>query len=228
MRPVTLMSPNRDVRVTRTALVDELPGTIRSAPMGYRIVVLRRTALVTLLTGALLLAACGDDGESDAGAQPAGSTSGDDLASSVEDVRLHPLQDDADMAELVGSPPPEVLGDLLGDRPIVLNFFASWCAPCIAEMPTLESVHQDLDDDVLFVGMAFQDGDDRARDIIETTGVTYPTFSDPDGNGLLFFESVAMPTTAFIAPDGEVLHVESGELDEGKLRDLIDEHFRVT
>lgn len=191
----------------------------------------RRTVQVTLVTGALLLAACGnggDDGSSEAvDEQPVGSTSGDGLPGSVEEVRLHALYDAGDERGLVDGVQPEVLGDLLGDRPIVLNFFASWCAPCIEEMPDLETVHQDLGDDVLFVGLAYLDGAARARETVETTGVTYPTYADVDGDALLFFESVAMPTTVFVAPDGEVLDVNSGELDEGKLRDGIRDHFQV-
>ena len=57
------------------------------------------------------------------------------------------------------------LGDYL-DRPVVLNFFASWCTPCKAEMPALESVHQQRPD-IAFVGLAVNDTMTRAREIAD-------------------------------------------------------------
>jgi thiol-disulfide isomerase/thioredoxin len=117
------------------------------------------------------------------------------------------------------------LGELLGTRPVVLNFFASWCAPCIDEMPAFERVHQSLGDRVTIVGMAYRNSDEEALDTVARTGVTYPTYSDEDGSALTWFQGVAMPSTVFLDAAGEVVDVHSGPLTEdelrAKLRDLL-------
>lgn len=181
------------------------------------------------------VAACGgDDGATEATPEPP-LASDASLPESVEAVPLVPLggadvpedkgNDGGDGDELPGE--PALLGDLLGDRPIVLNFFASWCAPCIEEMPRFEALHQEMGDRVTFLGMAEVDGEERALDVVKTTGVTYPTYNDPNGDVLTFFEGTQMPTTVFISPSGDVRETHSGELSEKELRGKIEQHFDV-
>src|SRR4051812_34010477 len=66
-------------------------------------------------------------------------------------------------------------------RPVLVNFFAKSCAPCVAEMPALEQVHQEYADRVTFVGFSTQESPEDARSIVKTTGVSYPIARDPDG-----------------------------------------------
>lgn len=112
------------------------------------------------------------------------------------------------------------LGDLRG-RPVVVNFFASWCVPCVEEMPTFEAVHQDLRDDVAFVGIALQESADASRGIVEETGVTYTIGRDPSGELFEHFGGVNMPSTFVLDAEGVVVGASMGALDEGALRDLI-------
>lgn len=136
----------------------------------------------------------------------------------VEALALDPLTGD-------GSQRP--LGDLLGERPVVLNLFASWCQPCIEEMPSFERVHRDLGDEVSFAGLAIRNPPDKALGIVEQTGVTYPTFGDGADAAADLFDVVNMPTTVFIAADGTVADVHTGAFTEAELRDAIDERFGV-
>ena len=131
-----------------------------------------------------------------------------DLPDSVADVRLGALGDQPDAS----------LGELIGTKPVVLNFFASWCAPCLTEMPGFEAVHQSLGDQVTVVGMAYQDSPEDALATVEQTGVTYPTYTDPDGSALTYFQGLSMPTTVFIDASGEVVDTVSGALSENELR----------
>src|SRR5918996_687077 len=151
------------------------------------------------------------------------------LAAALGVVAL--LDDDSDGADVVLSPldggPDRTLGDLLGDKPIVLNFFAAWCQPCIAEMPDIEQVHQDLGDEVTILGLAYQDTDENVRGIVAQTGVTYPTFGDSGQDALTYFEGLAMPTTVFIDPDGTVVDVRSRALEEDDLRAALDDLFGI-
>lgn len=108
-------------------------------------------------------------------------------------------------------------------QPLVMNFFASWCAPCLAEMPGFEQIHQDMRGDVQFLGMNLQDQPQHGQLVVEQTGVTYDVGRDPDG--VLFTEvgGFAMPTTVFFDANGVIVDVASGELTAEQLRERIDE-----
>ncbi|WP_419923914.1 TlpA family protein disulfide reductase [Candidatus Poriferisocius sp.] len=115
------------------------------------------------------------------------------------------------------------VGDLL-DRPLVLNFFASWCTPCVAEMPALEAAHRQRPD-IAFVGLAFNDTETRAREIVANTGVTYITGLDPDSSIGNSFGILGMPTTLFITTDGEVAYQHTGGLTSEQIADHLSTHL---
>lgn len=140
-----------------------------------------------------------------------------ELPASVEDVRLVGM----------GSVGSQKLGDFTGEVPVVLNFFASWCVPCLDEMPAFQAAYEDLGDQVNFVGLANLDSPEKAMEIVAETGVTYPTFSDADSSAITFFGGTQMPTTVFIDAGGEVVSVESRAFDEDELRARISELFGV-
>jgi len=110
------------------------------------------------------------------------------------------------------------------DRPVVLNFFASWCTPCVTEMPALESIHQQRPD-IAFVGLAVNDTPTRAREIVADTGVTYATGIDPNSAIGNAHEILGMPTTLFIATDGEVVYQHTGGLTADQIADHLNTHL---
>jgi thiol-disulfide isomerase/thioredoxin len=110
---------------------------------------------------------------------------------------------------------------------VVINFYASWCGPCVSEMPAFERVHQDVGDRVTIIGIAYQDSDEDARATVARTGVTYPTFGDSGQDAVTYFGGVNMPTSVFIDRRGKVVDVRSRALDEGELRAALADHFRV-
>lgn len=116
----------------------------------------------------------------------------------------------------------------LAGTPLVVNFWASWCPPCVAEMPDLERVHTDLGDQLRVVGLNTQDERDRAEELAVQTGVTYDLGLDPDGALFGDFEVVSMPSTYLVDADGVIVHRHAGLLTEQQLRDLIAEHLEVT
>jgi cytochrome c biogenesis protein CcmG/thiol:disulfide interchange protein DsbE len=116
--------------------------------------------------------------------------------------------------------PPVSLADYRG-RPVVLNFFASWCVPCRREMPDFEAVHDRLGNRVAFVGVNHQDQRPAALDLLEETGVTYPSGFDPRGTVAGAYGLFGMPTTIFISPDGRVLERRTGEMSKRELEATI-------
>jgi hypothetical protein len=89
-------------------------------------------------------------------------------------------------------------------------------------MPRFEAVHQELGERVTFLGLAVPPRTDEALELVDRTGVTYPTFADPSGNALTYFGGIAMPTTVFIDASGQVTDVVSRDLSEGELRDEVE------
>jgi cytochrome c biogenesis protein CcmG/thiol:disulfide interchange protein DsbE len=145
----------------------------------------------------------------------------DDGAPSSDEVRAVEL-------DALGAGEPGRLGDLLDGRPLVVNFFAEWCAPCRREMPDFERVHQELGDEVGVVGIATSSRKpDEAVELVADTGITYPTYADPSGEVLALFEGLQMPTTVFVAADGTVLETHLTRLDADQLRAKIAENFDV-
>jgi thiol-disulfide isomerase/thioredoxin len=110
-------------------------------------------------------------------------------------------------------------------QPLIINFWATWCAPCRREMPLLETLHQERRDDALTViGIAI-DRLDAVTAFITESGITYPILSGEQDAmevaeqfGTAF---VALPFTVFTAPDGQVLLLHSGELHAGRLREIL-------
>jgi thiol-disulfide isomerase/thioredoxin len=119
------------------------------------------------------------------------------------------------------------IDDLLTGKPVVLNLFASWCTGCIREMPAFERVHQDLGDDVSFVGLALRNPRDDAQALVEQTGVTYPTYTDEADEAFEMFGVVALPTTVFLDADGTVRDIHLEIFTEDQLRAEIGEQFGV-
>jgi thiol-disulfide isomerase/thioredoxin len=178
-------------------------------------------ALVAAVGVAALL---GGDDRSSANGDASGSASASyrltpagELPTSVADVTLAPLDGGADRK----------LGELLGSKPVVVNFYASWCQPCVREMPAFERVHDDVGDRVTFVGIAYQDSDADARETVERTGVTYPTFGDSGQDAVTYFGGINMPTSVFIDADGDVVDVHSRAFDEAGLRSALEDRFGI-
>ncbi len=157
--------------------------------------------ITTLLALVLLAAACGSTTDTATGTE----------GSAAADAEL-PLIDEAAVAELQG-------------QPVVINFFASWCPSCVAELPDFQAVHEALGDDVTFVGVAQRDRPADALELIERTGVTFDIGSDPDGQLFQSLNALAMPTTVFVSADGEVIRTHSGVLDAEGLTDIINDEL---
>ncbi len=123
-------------------------------------------------------------------------------------------------------------GDLAG-RAVVLNFWASWCAPCETEMPELERLSQDLVTEgtpatIIGVGVK-RDNNDNAVAMVDRLGITYPIgrdtagASDTIGPVTQAFGVDTYPATVFIRPDGTVSAIVFGPLTEDSARSYIED-----
>lgn len=116
--------------------------------------------------------------------------------------------------------------DHYAGRPLVINFWASWCPSCVAEMSAaLRPVQERLGDQVAFVGFNIQDDRARALALIEETGVLFDLAEDEFGDLYTELGGIGMPFTVFVSPDGEIMAKHNGPVTEGQLEDLINEHL---
>jgi thiol-disulfide isomerase/thioredoxin len=120
---------------------------------------------------------------------------------------------------------PARLEDWRG-QPVVVNFWASWCPPCVAEMrDAFEPLHAEPGDRVVFLGVDVQDTPAAARQVVERTGVTYELTADPDGTLFAAFGGFGMPTTVLVDADGRVVAQHTGALTRADLEALIGQHL---
>lgn len=118
------------------------------------------------------------------------------------------------------------LADFEGE-PVVVNFFASWCAPCRAELPDFRDVNLEVGDKVQFVGISHDIDQSSWLSLINEFELSYPTGFQPEQEIWEELNLFGMPSTAFITADGEVAHTFSGVLNQASLKDLIAEHLDV-
>ena len=116
------------------------------------------------------------------------------------------------------------LSDFFG-KPIVLNFWASWCGPCRMEMPDFEAKYLELGDKVQFLMVNMTAGSETqesAQEFIDAEGFTFPVFFDLDSDAAYTYGASSLPTTYFIDADGYVVAQAVGAIDADTLQQGID------
>jgi len=107
----------------------------------------------------------------------------------------------------------------LRGRPVVLNFWASWCTPCREESPDLERRwNATRDQGVIFLGLDMQDVTGDARDFIREFGLTYPMVREGGNDTARRYGTTGLPETFFISPAGRVVGHVIGVASPDQLR----------
>jgi len=113
------------------------------------------------------------------------------------------------------------LSDLRG-RAVILNFWATWCEPCRAEMPLLDDRSRTLAERGLAVlGVNFDEAVEDVRAFRDELGLTFPLLLDPGGELQSLYRVIGYPTTYFIDADGVIRAVHLGVMDEALLDDYL-------
>jgi cytochrome c biogenesis protein CcmG/thiol:disulfide interchange protein DsbE len=103
----------------------------------------------------------------------------------------------------VGGGPP-VTSESLKGRPFVLNFWATWCAPCLQEHETLVRTATAVGSDVQFLGVVYEDEEDRVRAFLQRHGSAYPSLLDPEARTAIAYGVAGVPETYFIDAAGTI------------------------
>jgi cytochrome c biogenesis protein CcmG/thiol:disulfide interchange protein DsbE len=167
----------------------------------------RTIIAVIMLVGALAAAGCG----------PAESPAPGGTDSTIT------LKNNPDARPVVGSPAPDFvlestagqaisLGSLAG-RPVLLNFWATWCGPCKEEIPYLQDLSRDrdwLDRGLEVVAVDIQEGRQEVQEFMKEFGMTYRVLLDGSGEVAGLYNIRGIPTTVFIDKVGIIRYIKIG------------------
>jgi cytochrome c biogenesis protein CcmG/thiol:disulfide interchange protein DsbE len=106
-------------------------------------------------------------------------------------------------------------------RPVVLNFWASWCGPCRMEMPAFERANLKFAGRAAVLGVNQAESADTIKRFAQTTGVTYPLLVDEDQKINNKYAVLNLPTTIFIDGEGVIREVFVGTINQAVLEDKI-------
>ena len=117
------------------------------------------------------------------------------------------------------------LSDYIG-KPTVVNFWASWCGPCMREMPDFQKLYDELGSEINFLMVNMTDGSretvNRASGFIKGEGYTFPVFYDTQQDAATTYAVYSIPATYFVDAAGNGVAYASGAIDEATLRKGVD------
>jgi len=138
---------------------------------------------------------------------------------SAENGQENPKAPDFSMIDQNGN--NVTLSAMIG-KPVVLNFWASWCPPCKSEMPEFDKVYAELGGEIQFMMVDLVDGRretvEKGVQYIEEQGFSFPVYFDIRQEGAYAYGIRSIPTTLFIDWDGYIVTGVQGAINESTLR----------
>ena len=107
-------------------------------------------------------------------------------------------------------------------KPIVLNFWASWCGPCKMEMPEFQKFYEQYGEEIHFLLVSVDDNVDSAKAFIADSEYTFPVYFDTTSMGAYTYGASSIPLTFFINANGDLMAYYMGAMSEGILQQGID------
>jgi peroxiredoxin len=108
-------------------------------------------------------------------------------------------------------------------RPVMINFWATWCGPCIAEMPVLETRYEQYRPDLVILAISADEPGDKVREFVDEKGLTFSVLLDPGSHTQDLYHIDAFPTSFFVDGDGIIQAEYIGSLTENQL----DQYLRM-
>ena len=208
--------------------------------------------IAVVLAAVILLSACASsETAGDLTSQPSSpaSSSSDavqaaierdsDLLALMQEVNLDPCPTAARNPDAAIPGLPDQVFDCLGDTsavslayvrgtPMVLNVWASWCPPCIEELPLLEKVSRELEGKVDFIGINLEDDPTKALQLMQDFGISYPSVIDRSGDTRAPLSIPGPPVTFFVTSQGVIAGRWDGAIPNEKTFDsLLQKHLGI-
>ena len=110
-------------------------------------------------------------------------------------------------------------------KPVVVNFWATWCNPCWEEHPSLVATAA-RHPEVQFVGVVFQDTEEKIQQFLSARGSAYPTLVDQGGKTAIAFGVGGVPETFFLDPNGKIVAKYEGPISPEILQSYVQKTYR--
>lgn len=104
------------------------------------------------------------------------------------------------------------LSELQG-KPVIINFWATWCGPCVKEMPAFERLKDDFGDKIGIIAVNCGDDAETVKDFVEENGYTFPVVLDEEYSISMLYPTNSIPYTVVLDAEGKVTHISTGTLD---------------
>lgn len=162
------------------------------------------------------------DSENTAGSSTVGNSDNTESSDVAEDSNIIPamdftVYDEADNAIK--------LSDFYG-KPIVVNFWATWCGPCKSELPAFEQLYNKYGNDINFLMVNLTDGAQETvsavREFISENDYDFPVYYDTELDAAMTYSVYSIPATLFIDADGNIVASHMGAMSESTLQNYIE------
>jgi cytochrome c biogenesis protein CcmG/thiol:disulfide interchange protein DsbE len=114
----------------------------------------------------------------------------------------------------------------LKGKPVVINFWATWCGPCWEEHPVLVENARVLGANVQFLGVVFQDSEEKILTFLNQRGSSYPTVVDDRGKTAIAYGVGGVPETFFLDGNGVIVAKYSGPMTSAALQENLQKVMR--
>ena len=113
------------------------------------------------------------------------------------------------------------LSDLRG-RPVLINFWATWCPPCRFEMPAMQRVYEQYKDQgFVILAVNYRESADQVKPFVEELGLTFPVLLDETGNVATQYRVIGLPSSYFVDKEGRVQTVQVGAMTEAFMEEQV-------
>jgi peroxiredoxin len=113
------------------------------------------------------------------------------------------------------------LNDLRGQW-VILNFWATWCEPCVREMPALQAIaDRYAQDGVVLLGLNMAESEPLVREFVAQHDITFPVLINVTSETRQAYQAISLPQTILIAPNGEIMWRQFGPVDEHEFSDVL-------